>query len=271
MLRLVKKLQGKYAPIIKLDEGGHVKIDEDMTKAITKPRTLQRRVDDSAKFSATITITQGDLSQVQTFLWSLAHKFNVENLGFEQLGSRTDVKGTIEVNSDNGHLAIVRSTFMLLANDPSERSRAIAEYLLRFLPRHLEELEKAKDNDALTDAEKTEIGSGIYNMVFSKVLDKHWEICGDVSWYGVAKDVAVFRRWLADRTATRKLGAGDHEWLEKVEHEENPNQALLERIMKSIAWRWLRNDEHQALKPFSWLQGYLAMVSIPPFEYEGFC
>ncbi|KAJ0307419.1 hypothetical protein COL516b_004033 [Colletotrichum fioriniae] len=271
MLRLSKKLKGKYAPLIKLDEDGFAKMDEDMIKAVLKPRAAPGHKDEPQMLSATITISKGELHRVQTFLWTLSQKINQESLIFQQLGERTDMKGAIKANFLDSHMAIVRCTFNLLANEPSERTKAIASYLLRCLPRHLEALEQCNGTDVLTNDEKSEIGSGLYHMLFSNVIEKHWRSCEYADWYGEAKDVMVFRRWLGDGAATAKLGPRDHEWLEEVENDSNPNQALLARIMKTIARRWLRNEEWEASRPFEWIKGYLAMVSFPvspPHAYD---
>lgn len=262
MLRLAKKLEGKYAPLIKILPNGDVKIVDGIAEVITKPRTEKRQIDETPKFTATITISQGDLRSVQSFLWSLTQKFNHDSLGFNQLADQSNVKGNIRLDHYDAHLGIVRSTMNLLAEPPNTRTDAMATYLITFLPAHLEQLEEATGLDALTDAEKIEIGDGVYNLFFSNPLEAHWNKWGHVLWIGEARQVTVFRRWLADPVATSQLRYLDREWLQKVERDPNPNQALLKRIMEKVAWRWLRDTEWDAGESFKWLRAYLLMVGI---------
>jgi len=241
-----------------------------MSDAVTKRRKEQRQVDESPKFTGCITITKGDLQSVQRFLWSLPQKLEHDSTRFRELVDQNSAKGDIGVDEYDAHLAIVRSTFILLKEPPNERTEAIAEYLLRYLPNHLEKLESATGVNKLTDAEKTEIGDGIYEIFFDNVLEKHWKSCGaDDFWYGNAKEVTVFRRWLSDDTAIGQLGRLDREWLQGVEHDKNPNQALLARIMKFVSRHWLRDTEWEVARPFVWLQDYFAMVSTAARMFRG--
>ncbi|KAI8310941.1 nacht and tpr domain containing protein [Colletotrichum sp. SAR11_59] len=261
MLRLIKKLEGKYSPVIKLDLSGYAMVNDDIIQAIGRPRAAQSGVHETTKFNVSIDITQGELSMVQTFLWSLGQKLSQESLGFQQIGDRADVKRIIKVNFYDGHLAIVQSALSLLTDEPTDRTKTIAEYPLRYLPKHLEALQYATGDDALTEDEKIEIGSGVYNLVYTDVLEKHRKRCGDISWFGDANDVTVLRRWLNDDVAISKLGQRDREWLGDIERTSNPNRALLENIMKKVALYWLQDVEGDASKPFKCLQDYLAMVS----------
>ncbi|KAL0780026.1 hypothetical protein CaCOL14_004510 [Colletotrichum acutatum] len=97
MLRLSKKLKGKYAPLIKLDDG-FAKMDENMVKAVLKPKTAPGRKDDPQMLSATITKSKGELHRVHNFLWTLSEKIRQESLIFQQLGEQTDIKGAIKAN-----------------------------------------------------------------------------------------------------------------------------------------------------------------------------
>lgn len=261
MLKLVKKLERKYSPLFKIFPNGDVSIVDGMADVITKPRTEQRQIDETPKFTVTINITRGDFSSVQSFLWSLTQKLNHESFGFNQVAGQSIVKGDIRLDRYDSHLAIVRRTISLLAEPPNGRTDAMAAYLMAYLPAHLEELEEATGLNALTNSEKIEIGDGVYNLFCSNPLDAHWDNCGRVLWIGEARQVTVFRRWLADPVATSQLRYLDREWLQKVERDPNPNQALLKRIMERVAWRWLRDIEWDAGESFKWLRAYRLMVS----------
>ncbi|KAK6832870.1 hypothetical protein PG987_007564 [Apiospora arundinis] len=264
ILKLIKKLEGKYESLFKLDQYHLARVPNGILGSILKPRKDRREVNEAPKFTGHITITKGDLHSVQRFLWSLPQKFEHDSTRFRELVDQGNAKGDIGVDAYDAHLAIVRSTFRLLKEPPNKRTEAISRYLLRWLPTHLEVLYNASGINELTDAEKSEIGDGIYDMLFENGLEIHWKSCDyEDFWYGNAKKVVVFRRWLSDAKAISQLGRLDRQWLQAVENDSNPNQALLTRVMKRIAGRWLRCTEWDVSIPFTWLHQYFAMPKTP--------
>ncbi len=220
-------------------------------------------MDDTPKFSATITISKADRESVQSFLWSLAQEAGRDNFGFYRLATEGSMKGHIQVNEINAHLGILRSTFKFLASEPDTRTARIAPYLLGRLPHHLGSLE-ARRLDGLSLAEKREIGNGLWELFSSgEIVEIHWDSCGDVYWYDRESEVAIFRRWLADPEVVGHLGRFARKQLRDIEADPNPNQALLFQITKTVAFQWIRRDESDVGRPFRWLRGFLALVCVP--------
>ncbi|KAI0834307.1 hypothetical protein F5Y06DRAFT_307099 [Hypoxylon sp. FL0890] len=265
-LRLRKKLEGKYSNILTIRRDGTVVVTDDMDDVLTKRRVKPRSVDDTPTFTATITITKGDLRSVQSFLWSLSQK--VDSLahnafGFEQIAEQKGMKNNIQVNEVDANLTIVRRTFSMLAGEPNKESEALGHYLLDFLPQHLNDLlEKATGYDELTASQKQEIGEGLFSLfVTGEVVERHWQSCQSLIWYREPGEVETFRRWLEDPIAISHLGRLDREWLKKVKAHSNPNQALLENIMRTVARHWLCDRKWNAAKALNWLRGFRQMPS----------
>ncbi|KAF4460465.1 nacht and tpr domain containing [Fusarium albosuccineum] len=264
-LRLKKKLLGKYSGIFGIrTEGGGVCIVDGMEELLTTKRTKPREVDETPTFSATITIARGDVRSVQSFLWSLSQKVDSVSrdiYGFEQVADQSGVKGKIQVNEVDGYLNILRRTFSILSTEPNDESRILGPDLIGYLPQHLDELSaKATDYDELTQDQKQDIGEGLFNLFSSgEAIERHWNSCDGIIWYKDADEVSSFRKWLDDPSVTRHLGRLDLEWLKEVRSAPNPNQALLAKIMKTVARRWLFDREWSAVKCYNWLKGYIEM------------
>ncbi|KAI1452293.1 hypothetical protein F4805DRAFT_470971 [Annulohypoxylon moriforme] len=269
-LRLKKKLEGKYSNILKIRKDGRVSVTDDMEETLTKRRERPRSVDDAPTFTATITVTKGDLRSVQSFLWSLSQKVDSlahHTFGFEEIAEQKGVKNSIQLNEVDAFLSLVRRTFNLLANEPNKESGLLGDYLLNYLPQHLEELwTKSNGYDELTLPQKQEIGEGLFSLfVTGEAIERHWDSCQSVIWYYTPSEVQIFRKWLDDANVTSRLGRLDRDWLKKVKDSSNPNQALLENIMRTVARHWLCDTEWVAVRAFAWLRGIRDMPP-PPQE-----
>ncbi|KAI1374884.1 hypothetical protein F4677DRAFT_447150 [Hypoxylon crocopeplum] len=270
-LRLRKKLEIKYANILIVTVGGFVGVQDNMKDLLTKGRTKPRNTDDTSTFSATITITKGDVRSVQSFLWSLSQKFDSlahDTFGFQQILDQKRMKNNIQVNEVDGNFTIVRRTFHFLASEPNKESQALGNYLLKYLPRHLEQItQKATGYEELTPSQKREVGEGLFALFVSgEVIERHWYSCQLLDWYDKPEDVEIFRRWLDDPSTTGHLGWLDREWLKEVKEDSNPNQAILGKIMKKVATHWLCDRKWNAVKAFKWLKGFRQMP--PPRKEE---
>ncbi|KAI2467316.1 hypothetical protein F4781DRAFT_402847 [Annulohypoxylon bovei var. microspora] len=269
-LRLKKKLEGKYSNILKIRKDGRVSVTEDMGEMLTKRREKPRSVDDTPTFTATITVAKGDLRSVQSFLWSLSQKVDSlahDTFGFEKIAEQKGVKNNIQLNEVDGYLSVVRRTFSLLASEPTKESKILGDYVLNYLPQHLEELwDKSTGYDELTPSQKQEVGEGLFSLfVTGESIERHWDSCESVIWFQTPSEVQIFRRWLDDASVTSRLGRLDRDWLKKVKDSKNPNQALLENIMRTVAWHWLCDREWAAIRAYSWLNGFRNM---PPSSEE---
>lgn len=262
MLNLEKKLSGKYGSLFRVS-GGTASIDSDMLALIDKERTAPRG-EDETKFSVNITITKANLTSVQRFLWNLTMKLSEldDNFGFQKLEDKTAVKGTIQVNGFDSYLTILKRTFQLLGEPPNKATKAIAPYLLNYLPQHLDELKEAPTLHPLTSLEKQAIGEGLYALFATgDVVKTHWESCNELIWYRVEGELDTFLTWFNDPDITSKLGVMDRKWLKEVASSSNPRRALLQNIMETVAMGLLRDTEWKVDLPYNWILSFLELVS----------
>lgn len=262
---LEKKLKVKYSKILTVTDSGIVEIVDGMEEFLIKPRLEPRSTDETPKFSATITITKGDRTSVQSFLWQLIHKINMYDLIPEDRDSQKSTKEAIQVNDFDAHLTIVRRGLQFIDEDPNPNTEALGRYALYFLPDHLSDLKDAEaaGPDSLKPSEKREIGNGLYKL-FSHPnnIEKHWRSCDRVIWYGDEEEIAIFLSWLADESVTSHLGYRDRIWLkDTVAKHRTPARPLLLDLMNMLARHWLRDSSWEVSSVFEWLQGYLTMVS----------
>ncbi|EXM19566.1 hypothetical protein FOTG_12421 [Fusarium oxysporum f. sp. vasinfectum 25433] len=139
--KLAKKLQGKYSRLFEVD-GQVITVRRDLLSLVIKdPKQLRSLDDDTPRITATITITKGDITTVQNFLWALFQKSVVEKFEFEPLaGQITQTKSEIRVNDSDAHLAIVMQAISFLIKKPDARTESLGRYLVWNLPIHLKEL-----------------------------------------------------------------------------------------------------------------------------------
>jgi hypothetical protein len=263
MLQLEKKLKRKYAKIFTVSSDDLVDVVDGIEDLLKKERSQPRGGDETAKFSATITITKADFTSVQSFLWNFMQKTAQDNFGFQQLAELQSLKRNIQVNEFDAHFTIVRRTFEFLANPPDDKTKALGPYLLDFLPQHLQGLQKATGLDELTPSEKREIGDGLFNLFVSgEVIKRHWDSCDTLIWYRSAEEVNIFLGWFADPSVTGHLRGLNREWLREIREDRNPNRALLDKVMKMVAWQWLQDEEREwdVSRPYEWIRGFLSMV-----------
>lgn len=263
-LPLRKKIEKMYSGILTIGTDGNVDVQENISDLLTKEKTKPVAADDAPKFTAEISITKGDLRSVQTFLWSLSQKIDSlahDRLGFEQIPEQQRVEKNIQVNEVDGHFTIIRRTFHLLAGEPNEESKALGGYLLNYLPDHLNEItKKASGYEKLTQPQKQEIGQGLFTLFVSgEVIERHWDICQELHWYSNPSEVSIFRNWLDDASAISQLGRLDRDRLKEVKASPNPNQALLTKIMETVARHWLCERKWEATRAFKWLKGFRQM------------
>ncbi|KAI1087622.1 hypothetical protein F5B19DRAFT_61828 [Rostrohypoxylon terebratum] len=269
-LRLRKKLEGKYSGILKIRKDGTVMVTEDMEEALTKRREKPRSVDDAPTFTATISVSKGDVRSVQSFLWSLSQKVDSlahDTFGFQNITEQKGIKNNIQLNQVDAHLSLIRRTFSLLANEPTKESRVLGGYLFNFLPQHLQQLwEKSTGYDELTLSQKQEIGEGLFSLFVSgEAVERHWDSFQSNTWTRLPEEVGFFRLWLNEPDVTSRLGRMDRDWLKKVRESSNPNQALLENIARTVAWHWLCDREWAAVDAFLWVNN-IRIVPPKPFR-----
>ncbi|KAM7203284.1 Nacht and tpr domain containing protein [Rhypophila sp. PSN 637] len=260
LLKLEKKIRGKYSKIFDISGGTNVIIREDILDLVRKERTSQRRQDDEAKFSVSITITKANLTSVQRFLWNLSMKLDAtqDNFGFQQLGDKATMHGTIQVNEFDSYMSILNKTFALLSDEPNKSIQSFTAYLIAWLPDHLAALRDAPTEQPLTLAEKQSIGDGLSSLFTTgDVVEKHWSNLGSTIWNRNKDELDIFLKWLREEEVISKLGRMDRKWLMEVTASQDPHRALLINVMKMVAKNMFTQREWDINRPYFWIKDFL--------------
>lgn len=244
---------------------GNVAILPSIEPLITKERNRPRISEDAPKISLNLTISNGDVTTVQNFLWSLFQKSMVEKFEFEPISGPTlSAAREIQVNEYDAHLAIVKQGLRFLTSPPDERTKLIGPYIIRTLHRHLEHLNQAIGYDEILASDKKDIGDGLFALFVSgDVIEKHWwsfQVHQEINWIGQDDRIEIFRNWLKDPDAIGHLGRLDKDWLRTVNTSPTPNRELLTPMMKTVAQHWLLGNEWSAGECFNLLRLFMLLV-----------
>ncbi|KAF4415260.1 Nacht and tpr domain containing [Fusarium acutatum] len=228
---------------------------------IKDPKQLQSIDDDTPKITATITITKGDITTVQNFLWTLFQKSVVEKFEFEPLaGQVNQTKREIRVNGYDAHLAIVMQAIGFLIKEPDARTESLGRYLVWNLPKHLEELNNPESDHKVDNAAKKGIDIMLFDILGQgTIIRRHWKHFVDVPLFGNTAQISTLLTWLQDPDVTGHFGIYQMDWLDKVISSPSPRRALLFSMARGVGHRWLKSRENDPSEAYRSLIQYLSL------------
>jgi hypothetical protein len=256
-------LEGKYAKFFEINEG-YVSMKEDIGGMVITPTSTRRNREDTPRITATITITKADFKIAQSFLWKLCET-GMREFAFNDLAATTRIKDSIGVNAFDAHLSIVEQSFKLILHNPDDMTKSAASYMLGYLPEHLRFLREAPEFHELRDADKREIGNGVFSLIVKgDIFKTYWDSCGPPErlWVDHEDDITSLWEWLKDPGAIRYLGTKDNDWLEQLKSEANPNRSLMQPVTEMIAKSWLQDRKWKANDTFEWIRGFLKLPKV---------
>ncbi|RKK88311.1 hypothetical protein BFJ69_g167 [Fusarium oxysporum] len=259
--KLAKKLQGKYSRLFEVD-GQVITVRRDLLSLVIKdPKQLRSLDDDTPRITATITITKGDITTVQNFLWALFQKSVVEKFEFEPLaGQITQTKSEIRVNDSDAHLAIVMQAISFLIKKPDARTESLGRYLVWNLPIHLKELNNPERDHKVDNAAKKDIGSMLFDILGQgTIIRRHWKHFVDVPLFGNTTQISTLLAWLQDPDVSGHFGVYQMDWLDKVISSPSPHRTLLSSMAREVGHRWLRSSENDPWEAYRSLRRYLSL------------
>ncbi|EXK84396.1 hypothetical protein FOQG_11434 [Fusarium oxysporum f. sp. raphani 54005] len=259
--KLAKKLQGKYSRLFEVD-GQVITVRRDLLSLVIKdPKQLRSLDDDTPRITATITITKGDITTVQNFLWALFQKPVVEKFEFEPLaGQITQTKSEIRVNDSDAHLAIVMQAISFLIKKPDARTETMGRYLVWNLPIHLKELNNPERDHKVDNAAKKDIGSMLFDILGQgTIIRRHWKHFVDVPLFGNTTQISTLLAWLQDPDVSGHFGVYQMDWLDKVISSTSPHRTLLSSMAREVGHRWLRSSENDPWEAYRSLRRYLSL------------
>ncbi|KAJ7619351.1 hypothetical protein FB45DRAFT_156779 [Roridomyces roridus] len=253
-------IENRYAAVLKV-EGSCVVAQDGVQKYLEKEREATNPFSDSSTISMTIKINNVSQELCAHFLWDLAHKSIRDKFKFEFDGDMSSglvsggSRGVIEVDELEAHYTIVQRAFHYLRNAPQEQTAEIGEYLVCWLPFHLQRIWELQDNGKLTDEMRTDIGQNLY-LLFrdGEVLLRHKDSFSDSYW--TADEMKGLQKWMMDSAVTRKL---DARWRDAVQQAPNPARGFMKEFATVLVKALLRERSWDTDDVCCWLEGFVSM------------
>lgn len=254
-------IETKYSPILML-EGTSV-YGQDGVKEYFQAarRKVSKSLHNQAgpTISMSINITNVDKELGGIFFWDLAHKAIRDRFRFD-FDIASNIQATIAVDEFEAHHAIARRALDYLDKEPEVQTNAIGEYLVFWLPNHLESLvQLEKDNrESLKPAERDKIAASLYTLFKNdEVLRRHRAIFEKVYW--LAKEMEDIQRWLTASTVVWKL---DAEWWEaKAKRAKSPTKGYLRGFVNMVVEGFLRERSWDVVNASYWIEEFMCAVS----------
>ncbi|PNS19328.1 hypothetical protein CAC42_2505 [Sphaceloma murrayae] len=236
----------KYGDVLKID-GEFVVGKDDVVDYIaerSENKGKPQKDEDQSTISMTITINKVDQEMCRHFFWDLTHKAIREKFKFDfdaAENSRHGKNVPISVDEFESHFAIVETSFQYLNDKPTEKTNAIGEYIVYWLPMHLQRLMDLEDDGDcyLAPNERRSIGQNLYKLFKDgQVIKRHRASFERSNWNRY--DMTNLQKWLSDATVLRGV---DRSWRESVRKAASPADGFLKEFTKVIVEGWLRSRE----------------------------
>lgn len=260
---LEKKVAQKYSGLLKIESNTNffVMSNSDLEPFFndTKRKTKQLDMEgnDDPKISMKIEIDHVNLSKAQRFFWDLSEKIVLEKFAFTNSLVENEQTAKISANPTDAHLALTRTCFDLLLEDPSEETDTLCQYALTYLLMHLSILKQESHADSLKTAEREDIVAYLVSLLQSaERIDSHLtkEFFWGRSWLD-EDEVDTIHAWLRDSKVTGKLNRKERNWLRHVTSE--GKLIALKDVATMVARHWLCRRIWSAELPFQWIDAFL--------------
>lgn len=260
-------IKNKYDAIFKIeDEGGFVDVQDAVSEFLREKSVTPRRPpqsEEQATISMTITIHNVDQETCGNFLWDLALKSNRDKFKFDfDADSANKSQATIQIAADEleAHHTIVLSTFKFLEGECNDQNKILGEYLVNWLPHHLNRLRVLRDEE-LRDLKKREyqsIGQNLYKLFNdNKIFERHKAILHKTYWD--VWELEEIQDWLRDPTVVR--GIQDKPWKDRVKNVNSPSRGYLQCFTRMMVESMLKETRYDAVAAFSWVRHLIDAVS----------
>ncbi|KAJ7619565.1 hypothetical protein FB45DRAFT_981095 [Roridomyces roridus] len=265
-------IKQKYTAVLKVDSG--FVLSQDGVKDYLQKESSTRSSSlssDQPTISMTIKINNVGQKLCEHFLWDLAHKSIRDEFKFNFDGSDSSNgpviggrRGAIRVDEFDAHHTIVQRALKFLNNPPQEETGNVGEYLLHWLPYHLDMLRQleADGKGRLTPDEQADIGWNLYLLFRDGDAPQHHKAnFSKTCW--VASEMKNLQNWLVVPAVTRRM---DRRWSHEVQRASTPVKGFLKELAKTVT-KGLLQDRSWDINAINWLKEFVA-VDTGVSEYE---
>ncbi|THV52033.1 hypothetical protein BGAL_0091g00180 [Botrytis galanthina] len=220
---------------------------------------------ENASISMTVSIHRADLCSVQRFFWDLTEKTGIGKFDFSPSDSDNEIKIKINSTQIQAHCHITEQLLKLLNEEPSNKTEALVDYALKYLPNHIGEVKKA----FLLDRGK--IGGHTIQVIAKRLVDllsdveaieNFWNTTENMHefWWD-PESVKTIRDFIEDENIIVQLEPRERRWVkEHTRSEENAD--FYRPITLMVAKKWLR-DSSRTCNPYQaykWVNSFVDMI-----------
>jgi hypothetical protein len=211
--------------------------------------------------SMTITINNVDQELCGHFLWDLAHKAIRDKFKFDldAASSNGVLHRAIAVDEFEAHYTIVTRAFEYLGEEDRDQTRDIGRYLVCWLPHHLNQLWKLRDDvhGVLMPDEQLKIGQNLYRLFKDEdVFQRHRASFEQTYW--TVDEMESMQKWFMDWSVMRGL---DTKWRDKVQHAPNPMKGFMSGLVRMVVQGFLRERSWEVQNAYCWISEFVKIVS----------
>ncbi|KAI0885416.1 uncharacterized protein GGS22DRAFT_200296 [Annulohypoxylon maeteangense] len=258
-------IKNKYSAVLKL-ENGYVYGQDGVKDYLQKDKDMSGKAShskDRSTISMKISINNVDQELCAHFLWDLAHKAIREKFkfDFDATSPNSALYGSnqaaIAADEFEAHHTIVTRAFEYLDKEHEDRTKDVGNYLVGWLPYHLNQLRQLEDEEkgALTPSEQIDIGQSLYKLFKDeKIVLRHKTNFELTRWFvGEMEDM---QKWLMDSAVVRKL---DKKWRSGVQLLISPTRSFLKDLVKVIVEGLLRARSWEAQSSYGWINEFMKL------------
>ncbi|KAI1172030.1 hypothetical protein F4777DRAFT_23270 [Nemania sp. FL0916] len=253
-------IENKYSAVLEIDGTnvfGQDGVKEYLHKRKEKPDGSSQP-EERSTISMTITINNVDQELCGHFLWDLAQKAIRDKFRFDFDTASNSLHSNsvaIAVDEFEANHTIVMRTFDYLAAEPTDQTIKIGEYLINWLPYHLNRLIELEDEEkgALLPDEQMDIGRNLYQLFKDEeCFKRHRSTFEHTFW--TAEEMEDIQKWLMNATVVRKL---DKKWRDGVRLAPSLTRGFMKDFVKMVVTGLVRERSWNSANASSWIAEFM--------------
>ncbi|KAJ6475541.1 hypothetical protein C8R45DRAFT_1159682 [Mycena sanguinolenta] len=265
-------IKNKYSAVLKLEDP-FVYCKDGVWEYLQKDKDTSgksRQSKERPTISMTITINNVDQELCGHFLWDLAHKAIRDRFKFDfdaTSNALHNSQAVIALDEFEAHHTIVKRAFEYLSKEHRDQTKEIGNYLVTWLPYHLDRLRQLEDEEKgmLMPDEQLEIGQNLYQLFQDEGVFHRHRASFEGTWWE-AEEMVYVQNWLTDSAAVRKL---DKRWRDEVKRAVSPTKGYLRKFTKMVVEGFLRERSWQVQNAYIWIVKFMGAEQDNKIDWEG--
>ncbi|KAF7377195.1 Goodbye domain-containing protein [Mycena sanguinolenta] len=253
-------IKNKYSAVLQV-EGHFVEGKDGVRDYLQKDKNTSgksRQPKEQPTISMTITINNVDQELCGHFLWDLAHKGIRDKFKFDfdaASNALHNSQAVIALDEFEAHHTIVKQAFKYLSEEPRDQTKEIGNYLVNWLPYHLDRLRQLEGDDKgmLMPDDQLEIGHNLYQLFQDEDVFRRHRASFEGTWWE-KEEMMIIQKWLRDWAVVRKL---DKRWRDEVQQAVSPTKGYLRTFVRVVVEGFLRERSWGVQNAYTWIEKFM--------------